>query len=180
MPNIATSSAPSTHRYPFRHPRQQLPAVSSARYANTSKYIKHLEANAVLNKVTGVLQEFSTSILLLTPWAKRPNSLARDLVHISLSSQLMRWQNSCNTPVTGFRTEFSSKILIYLGALAYRTLLTTGCCWRGWRNGYWWVLGALLVAIFGMRGGAAGASCWWFLFSTLEVSVYLTVLAGVE
>ena len=26
---------------------------------------------------------------------------------------------------------------------------------------------ALLVANFGMRGGAAGASCWWFLFSTL-------------
>ena len=34
-------------------------------------------------------------------------------------------------------------------------------------DGYRWVLGALLVAIFGIRGGAAGASCWWFLFSTL-------------
>ena len=30
------------------------------------------------------------SIILLTPWAKRPNSLARDLVHISLSGPLMR------------------------------------------------------------------------------------------
>ena len=58
MPKIATSSAPSTHRYPFRHPRQQLPVVSSTRYSNAAKYIKHLEANAVLNPVTGVLQEF--------------------------------------------------------------------------------------------------------------------------
>ena len=30
------------------------------------------------------------SILLLTPWAKRPNSLAKDLVRISLSSLLIR------------------------------------------------------------------------------------------
>ena len=29
------------------------------RYATAAKYIKHLEANAVLNPVTGVLQEFS-------------------------------------------------------------------------------------------------------------------------
>ena len=58
MPKIPTSSAPSTHQYPFLHPRQQLPAVSSARYANAAKYIKHLEANAELNPVTGVLQEF--------------------------------------------------------------------------------------------------------------------------
>ena len=69
--------------------------------------------------------------------------------------------------MTGFSTAFASKCLIYLAALAYRALLTAGSCWRGWRNGYRWVLGALLVAIFGMRGGAAGASCWWFLFSTL-------------
>ena len=52
-------------------------------------------------------------------------------------------------------------------ALAYCSLLTAGSCWCGWRNGYQWVLGALLVAIFGMGGGASGASCWWFLFSTL-------------
>ena len=52
-------------------------------------------------------------------------------------------------------------------ALAYRALLTAGSFWRGWRNGYQWVLGALLVGIFGMRGSAAGASCWWFLFLTL-------------
>ena len=58
MPKIATSSAPSTHRYPFRHPRQKLPAVISARYANATKYSKQLEANVVLNTVTGVLQEF--------------------------------------------------------------------------------------------------------------------------
>ena len=32
--------------------------MSSARYANAAKYIKRLEANAVLNPVTGVLQEF--------------------------------------------------------------------------------------------------------------------------
>ena len=30
-------------------------------------------------------------IFLLNTWAKRPNSLARDLVHISLSGPLMRW-----------------------------------------------------------------------------------------
>ena len=32
--------------------------MSSARYAEVAKYIKHLEANAVLNPFTGVLQEF--------------------------------------------------------------------------------------------------------------------------
>ena len=66
------------------------------------------------------------SILLLTPWAKRPNSLARDLVHISLSGPLMRWQNSCSTPVTRFGIAFAYKCLIYLAALAYRALLTAG------------------------------------------------------
>ena len=79
----------------------------------------------------------------------------------------MRWINSCNTPVTGFRTAFASKFLIYLAALAYRALLTAGCCWRGWRNEYRWVLGALLGGIFGLRGSAFGTSFWWFLFSTL-------------
>ena len=108
-----------------------------------------------------------SSILLLTPWAKRPNSLARYLFHIYLSGPLMRWRNSCSTPVTGFSTEFASKCLIYLVALAYPALLTSGSCWCGWRNGYQWVLRALLVGIFGMIGSAAGASCWWFLFSTL-------------
>ena len=58
MPKIETRNAPSTHQYPFRHPRHKLPAVSSAQYANAANYIKHLEANAVLNPVTGVLQEF--------------------------------------------------------------------------------------------------------------------------
>ena len=67
----------------------------------------------------------------------------------------------------GFRTAFASKLLIYLAALAYHALLTSGCCWRGWWNGYWWVLGALLGGIFGLRGSAFGASCWWFLFTTL-------------
>ena len=57
-PKIPPISVPSTHRYPFHHPRQQQPAVSSARYANAAKYLKNLEANAVLNPVTGVLQEF--------------------------------------------------------------------------------------------------------------------------
>ena len=66
------------------------------------------------------------SILLLTHWAKWPNSLAIDLVHISLSGPLMMWRNSCNTPVTGFSTAFASKFLIYLAALAYCPLLTAG------------------------------------------------------
>ena len=66
------------------------------------------------------------SILLLTPWAKRPNSLAKYLVNISLSGPLMRWRNSCRTPVIGFRTAFASKLLIYLSELAYRALLTVG------------------------------------------------------
>ena len=107
------------------------------------------------------------SILLLTPWDKWPNLLAKDLVHIYLSSLLMRWQNSCSTTVIGFRTVFSSKLLIYLAALAYRALLTSGCCYRGCRNGYRWVLGALMGGIFGMRGSAFVASCWRFLFSAL-------------
>ena len=57
-------------------------------------------------------------------------------------------------------TAFASKCLIYLAALAYRALLTAVSCWCGWRNGCQCVLGALLVAIFGMIGGVAGASCW--------------------
>ena len=107
------------------------------------------------------------SILLLTPWAKRQNLLAKDLVHISLSGPLVRWRNSCSTPVIGFRTSFASKLFIYLAALAYRALLTDGCCFCGWRNGYWWVLGALLGGIFGLIGSFFCASCWRFLFSTL-------------
>ena len=70
------------------------------------------------------------SILLLAPWAKRPNSLAKDLVHISLSGPLMRWKNSWSTPVSGFRTTFASKLYICLAALAYRALLIAGCCCR--------------------------------------------------
>ena len=69
--------------------------------------------------------------------------------------------------MTGFRTAFASKFLIYFTALAYRALLTPGCLWRGWRNGYWWELGALLGVIFFLRGLTFGASCWWFIFSTL-------------
>ena len=30
-----------------------------------------------------------------------------------------------------------------------------------------WAIGALLGGIFGLRGSTVGASCWWFLFSTL-------------
>ena len=107
------------------------------------------------------------SIRLLTPWDKRPNSLAKDLVHISLSGPLMRWRNFCSTPVGGFRTEFSSKLYICLAALAYLALITAGCFCRQWRNGYRWLLGALLVGIFGLRRSAFGASCWRFLSSTL-------------
>ena len=54
-----------------------------------------------------------------------------------------------------------------LAALAYRALLTAGCCCRRWRNGYWWLLDALLGGIFGLRGSAIGASCWRFLCSAL-------------
>ena len=57
-PKIPPSIAPITHRYPFRHRRQQQLTVSSARYANAVKHIYNLEANAVLNPLTGVLQEF--------------------------------------------------------------------------------------------------------------------------
>ena len=48
-------------------------------------------------------------IRLLNPGAKSSNSSAKDLVHISLSGPLMRWKNSCSTPVSGFRTAFASK-----------------------------------------------------------------------
>ena len=70
------------------------------------------------------------SIRFLTPWAKRPNLLANDFFHISLSGPLMRWQNSCSTPVSGFRTAFASKLYICLAALAYHALLTYGWCCR--------------------------------------------------
>ena len=69
--------------------------------------------------------------------------------------------------MTGFRTAFASKFLIYFTALAYRALLTSGCCWCGWWNGYWWVLGTLLGGIFGLRGSDVGASCWWYIFTAL-------------
>ena len=107
------------------------------------------------------------SILLLTLWDKRQMFLAKYLAHISFSGTLMRWWNSCSTPVIRFRTEFASKLLIYFAALSYRALLTDGCCCSGLWNGYWWVLGALLGVIFGLRGSTFGASCWHFLFSTL-------------
>ena len=58
-------------------------------------------------------------------------------------------------------------MLNIFGGVSIFALLTAGSCWRGWWNGYRWVLDALLVGIFGMRGSAAGASCWWFLFPTL-------------
>ena len=50
--------APDIHRYPFCHQRHQQPAVISAQYANAANHIYNLEANAVLNPLTGVLQEF--------------------------------------------------------------------------------------------------------------------------
>ena len=49
---------PDIHRYPFCHRRHQQPAVISARYTNAANHIYNLEANAVLNPLTGVLQEF--------------------------------------------------------------------------------------------------------------------------
>ena len=47
-----------THRYPFRHPRQQPPVLNRARYANATIASTKLQANAVLNPLTGVLQEY--------------------------------------------------------------------------------------------------------------------------
>ena len=99
------------------------------------------------------------SICLLTPWAKRPNSLAKYLVHISLSGPLMRWRNSWSTPVSGFRTAFAPSYIYILAALAYRALLIAGCCCRRWRNGYRWLLGALLGGVIGLIGSAFVASC---------------------
>ena len=49
---------PNIHIYPFRHRRHQKPALIIARYANATNHIYNLEANAVLNPLTGVLQEF--------------------------------------------------------------------------------------------------------------------------
>ena len=79
----------------------------------------------------------------------------------------MRWRNSCSTPVSGFRTAFASKLYICFAALVYRALITAGCCFHRWRNGYWCLLGELLGGIFGLRGSALGASCWRFICSTL-------------
>ena len=107
-------------------------------------------------------------ICLLTSWAKRPNSLTTDLVHISLSGPLMRWQNSCSTPVSGFRTAFAFKLYICLAALAYRALLTASCFCRRWWNGYQCLFCALLGVVFGLTGNAFVASCWRFLCSTLR------------
>ena len=107
------------------------------------------------------------SIRLLTPWGNWPTLLAKYLVHISLSSPLMRWRNSYSTPVSGFRTAFASKLYICLAALAYRGLLTAGCFCRQWRNGYRWLFGALLGGVFGLRGIAFVASCCRFLCYTL-------------
>ena len=87
------------------------------------------------------------SIRLLSPWAKRKNYFANDLVHIFLSSSLLRWRNSFSTPVSGFRTAFASKLFICLAVLAYRALRTAGCRCRGWRNGYRWVLAVLMGGI---------------------------------
>ena len=58
------------------------------------------------------------SIQFGTPWAKRPNSLANDFVQISLSSPLIKWQNTWSTPVSGLRTALDSKLYRWLAALA--------------------------------------------------------------
>ena len=107
------------------------------------------------------------SICLFTPWVKRPNLLANDFFRISLPGRLMRWQNSWSTPVSVFRTAFASKLYICLAALAYRALLTAGCCCRQWRNGYRWLFSALIGGVIGLRGITFVASCWRFLCSTL-------------
>ena len=46
--------APNNHRYPFRHQRHFI----SVQYANAANHIYNLEANAVLNPLTGLFQEF--------------------------------------------------------------------------------------------------------------------------
>ena len=122
------------------------------------------------------------SIRLLTTWAKRPNSLANDFVYISLFSPLMRWKNSRSTPVSEFITAFDSKLYICLAALAYRALLTAGCCCCRWQNGYLWLFGAMIGGVIGLRGSAFVASCWWFLCSTLggvgvSVGIVCTLLS---
>ena len=50
-----------------------------------------------------------SSIRFRTPWANRPNLLASDVVQISLSGPLIRWQNSWSTHVSGLRTALDSK-----------------------------------------------------------------------
>ena len=107
------------------------------------------------------------SIRLLAPWAKRPNSLAKYLVHISFSSPLIRCRNSWSTHVSVCRTAFASKLYICLAALAYRSLLISGCCCRRWWNGYQWLVAALLGGVIGLREIVFVASCWQFLCSTL-------------
>ena len=107
------------------------------------------------------------SIRLLTPWDKRPNSLANDFFRIPLSVPLMRWRNSWSTPVIGLRTAFASKLYICLASLAYRALITSGCCCLRWRNGYRWLFGAMIGGVIGLRGSAPVASFWQFLRFTL-------------
>ena len=49
---------PDIDGYPFRHRQNQQPADISACYDNAANHLYNLEANAVLNPLTGVLQEF--------------------------------------------------------------------------------------------------------------------------
>ena len=107
------------------------------------------------------------SIRLLTPWDKRPNSLANDFVHIYLSGSLMRWQNSLSTPVSVLRTALASKLYIWLVALENLALITAGCCCCRWQNGYWWLFGMMIGGVIGLRGGAFVAFFWRFLCFTL-------------
>ena len=66
--------------------------------------------------------------------------------------------------MSGLRTAFASKLYIWLAALAYRALITAGCCCRQWRNGYRWLFGAMIGGVIGLRGSVF---FWRFLCFTL-------------
>ena len=70
--------------------------------------------------------------------------------------------------MSGLRNALASKLYIWLAALAYRALITASCCCRRWRNGYWWLFGAIIGGVIGLRGDVFVAFCWRFLCFTLR------------
>ena len=97
---------------------------------------------------------FVPSILFLTPWARRPNSLANDRSQISRSGPIMRWRNSWRSPVIGFVTELASLWPMYAAARAYFSLIMVGwfrrLCLKGYRCASGWMMFWLIVD-----------SCFW-------------------